>query len=47
MPTLAGNVISMVAGGNTLVVNAHPGGAKIAAEGVRRFQWGDSRRDGD
>ena len=37
LPTLAGNVISMVAGGNTLVVNAHPGGAKIAAEGVRRF----------
>lgn len=37
LPTLAGNVISMVAGGNTLVVNAHPGGARIAAEGVRRF----------
>jgi aldehyde dehydrogenase len=37
LPTLAGNVVSMVAGGNTLVVNAHPGGAKIAAEGVRRF----------
>lgn len=37
LPTLAGNVISMMAGGNTLVVNAHPGGARIAAEGVRRF----------
>ncbi|MDB5338310.1 MAG: Aldehyde Dehydrogenase, partial [Planctomycetaceae bacterium] len=37
LPTLAGNVVSMVAGGNTLVVNAHPGGARIAAEGVRRF----------
>lgn len=37
LPTLAGNVISMLAGGNTLVVNAHPGGARIAAEGVRRF----------
>ena len=37
LPTLAGNVISMIAGGNTLVVNAHPGGARIAAEGVRRF----------
>jgi aldehyde dehydrogenase len=37
LPTLAGNVISMVAGGNTLVVNAHPAGARIAAEGVRRF----------
>jgi len=37
LPTLAGNVISMIAGGNTLVVNAHPGGARIAAEGTRRF----------
>jgi aldehyde dehydrogenase len=37
LPTLAGNVISMMAGGNTLVVNAHPGWARIAAEGVRRF----------
>lgn len=37
LPTLAGNVVSMLAGGNTLVVNAHPGGARIAAEGVRRF----------
>ena len=37
LPTLAGNVVSMIAGGNTLVVNAHPGGARIAAEGVRRF----------
>ena len=37
LPTLAGNVVSMLAGGNTLVVNAHPGGARIAAEGVKRF----------
>ena len=37
LPTLAGNVINMVAGGNTLVVNPHPGGARIACEGVRRF----------
>ena len=37
LPTLAGNAISMIAGGNTLVVNAHPGGARIAAEGVKRF----------
>ena len=27
----------MVAGGNTLVVNPHPSGARIACEGVRRF----------
>jgi aldehyde dehydrogenase len=37
LPTLAGNVINMVAAGNTLVVNPHPAGARIACEGVRRF----------
>ncbi len=37
LPTLAGNVVNMVASGNTLVVNPHPGGARIACEGVRRF----------
>jgi aldehyde dehydrogenase len=37
LPTLAGNVINMVAAGNTVVVNPHPGGARIACEGVRRF----------
>jgi aldehyde dehydrogenase len=37
LPTLAGNAISMLASGNTAVFNAHPSGANIAAEGVRRF----------
>jgi len=37
LPTLACNFINMVASGNTLVVNPHPGGAKVACEGVRRF----------
>lgn len=37
LPTLAGNVINMIAGGNTMVVNPHPSGARIACEGVRRF----------
>ncbi|MBX6312660.1 MAG: aldehyde dehydrogenase [Isosphaeraceae bacterium] len=37
LPTLAGNAINMLAAGNTVVFNAHPSGAKIAAEGVRRF----------
>jgi aldehyde dehydrogenase len=37
LPTLAGNVVNMVAAGNTMVVNPHPGGARIACEGVRRF----------
>jgi aldehyde dehydrogenase len=37
LPTLAGNAINMLAAGNTVVFNAHPAGAKVAAEGVRRF----------
>jgi len=37
LPTITGNAISMIAGGNTLVVNPHPSGKRIAAEGVRRF----------
>lgn len=37
LPTITGNAISMVAGGNTLVVNPHPSGKRVAAEGVRRF----------
>lgn len=37
LPTLAGNIINMVAAGNSLVVNPHPSGTKIACEGVRRF----------
>jgi aldehyde dehydrogenase len=37
LPTLAGNAISMLAAGNTVVFNAHPSGAKVANEGVRRF----------
>jgi aldehyde dehydrogenase len=37
LPTLAGNAISMLASGNTVVFNAQPSGAKVAAEGVRRF----------
>lgn len=37
LPTLAGNAINMLASGNTVVFNGHPSGARIAAEGVRRF----------
>ena len=37
LPTLTGNAVSMIAAGNTLVVNPHPSGKKVAAEGVRRF----------
>ncbi len=37
LPTLSGNAINMLSAGNTIVFNAHPSGARIAAEGVRRF----------
>jgi aldehyde dehydrogenase len=37
LPTITGNAVSMIAAGNTLVVNPHPSGKKVAAEGVRRF----------
>lgn len=37
LPTLAGNVVNMVAAGNTMVVNPHPSGARIACDGVRAF----------
>lgn len=37
LPTLAGNVVNMLAAGNTVVFNAHPNGKAIAREGVQRF----------
>jgi len=37
LPTITGNAVSMIAGGNTLVVNPHPSGKHVATEGVRRF----------
>jgi aldehyde dehydrogenase len=37
LPTITGNAVSMIAGGNTLVVNPHPSGRRVAAEGVKRF----------
>jgi len=37
LPTITGNAVSMIASGNTVVVNPHPGGKRVAAEGVRRF----------
>ena len=37
LPTITGNAVSMIAGGNALVVNPHPSGRKVAAEGVKRF----------
>jgi len=37
LPTITGNAINMIAAGNTLVINPHPGGKRVAVEGVRRF----------
>lgn len=37
LPTITGNAVSMIAGGNTVVVNPHPSGKKVAAVGVKRF----------
>lgn len=37
IPTIACNIVSMVAAGNTVVFNAHPGGAKCAAAAIRAF----------
>jgi aldehyde dehydrogenase len=37
LPTITGNAVNMIAAGNTLVVNPHPSGKLVAAEGVRRF----------
>ena len=37
LPTLAGNAINMLAAGNALVCNPHPGGARIACKGAQLF----------
>jgi aldehyde dehydrogenase len=37
LPTITCNAINMIASGNTLVINPHPSGKGIAAEGVRRY----------
>jgi aldehyde dehydrogenase len=37
LPTVADNAGNMIAAGNSLVINPHPGGKKIAAYGVQLF----------
>ena len=37
LPTLACNAINMLASGNAIVANPHPGGARIAAKGTHLF----------
>jgi aldehyde dehydrogenase len=37
VPTIAGNIVNMVAAGNAVVVNPHPGGAKVAALAIHEI----------
>src|SRR3954469_8171057 len=37
IPTLSGNIVNIVAAGNAVVFNAHPGAAKCAALAVREY----------
>ncbi len=37
IPTIAGNIVNMVAAGNAIVVNPHPGGVKSAVKAVSEF----------
>ena len=37
IPTLAGNIVNIVAAGNAVVFNAHPGASRCAAMAVRQF----------
>jgi len=37
LPTIANNAVNMIASGNTVVINPHPSGKRVAAEGVMRF----------
>ncbi len=37
VPTIAGNIVNMVAAGNAVVFNPHPGGAKCAAIAIHEF----------
>lgn len=46
LPTIANNAVNMIASGNTLVVNPHPSGKKVAAEGVLRFNQAIHREMG-
>jgi aldehyde dehydrogenase len=46
IPTISCNIVSMVAAGNAIVFNAHPGGAKCAAVAIRAFNEAIARETG-
>jgi len=46
VPTLAGNIVNIIAAGNAVVFNAHPTGARSAAMAVREFNKAIERETG-
>jgi aldehyde dehydrogenase len=46
IPTLSGNIVNIVAAGNAVVFNAHPGAAKCAALAVREYNRAIEREVG-
>lgn len=46
LPTLANNAVNMIAAGNSIVCNPHPGGKKIAAHGAGLFNEAIHRETG-
>jgi aldehyde dehydrogenase len=46
IPTLSGNIVNIVAAGNTVVFNAHPAAAKCAALAVREYNRAIEREVG-
>lgn len=46
IPTLSGNIINMVAAGNSVVFNAHPAAARCAALAVRTYNQAIERETG-
>ena len=46
VPTLSGNIVNIVAAGNTVVFNAHPAAARCAAHAVRAYNQAIARETG-
>lgn len=46
VPTLSGNIVNMVAAGNTIVFNAHPAAARCAATAVKAYNQAIERETG-
>ena len=46
VPTLSGNIVNMVAAGNAVVFNPHPGGARSAAKAVQAYNEAIERQLG-